>query len=243
MLSAPRCGTIHAFNHFKLAELLRGKLGAEEFAEQQRLLGVDVTDAQHLLLHFGLASVRDAQGDYAAAAGHLAQANALQHDFIKHSPKPCPPRYLRNAHRAVDRGLPRAPETFHRVGFGLESELPVFVVGLPPSGTTLVGGSSWPAIRKSSAPARSGWPATRWPGSAAMVPNRSGGCTGWTATPPAAPPSSTSKTPRHAPAADRIVNKMPENYLHLGMLAALVAAGDASSTAAATSATWPSRAG
>ena len=37
-----------------------------------------MTDAQRLLLHFGLAHVLDARGEYAAAAEHLDRANALQ---------------------------------------------------------------------------------------------------------------------------------------------------------------------
>ena len=38
----------------------------------------ELTDAQRMLLHFGLAQVLDARNEFAEAAEHLARANALQ---------------------------------------------------------------------------------------------------------------------------------------------------------------------
>ena len=97
----------------------------------------ELTDAQRLLLHFGLGLVLDVRGEYAEAAGHLARANALQlsqwcargqaYDWKEHE-------------RFVTRMIEVCtPDFFAGVrGFGLESEVPVFIVGLPRSGTTLV---------------------------------------------------------------------------------------------------------
>ena len=68
-----------AFAHYKLAELLGGTLPEEDLAAQRRLLDeAGLTNAQRLYLHFGLAQVRDARGEYAEAARHAKQANALQ---------------------------------------------------------------------------------------------------------------------------------------------------------------------
>ena len=65
--------------HYKLAELLGGKLPENDLAAQRRLLeDTDLTDAQRLLLHFALAKVLDARGEYAEAARHLDQGNSLQ---------------------------------------------------------------------------------------------------------------------------------------------------------------------
>ncbi len=65
--------------HKKLADLLRGKLPQQDMAAQRQLLDdTRLTDAQRLLLHFGLAQVLDARGEYAEAAQHLERANALQ---------------------------------------------------------------------------------------------------------------------------------------------------------------------
>jgi hypothetical protein len=88
-------------------------------------------------LHFGLAQVLDARGEYAEAAEHLDRGNALQ---LSEGRK-CGQEYDPKAHEfLVTRMITVCtPDFFERVrGFGLESEIPVFIVGLPRSGTTLV---------------------------------------------------------------------------------------------------------
>ena len=65
--------------HYELAELLGGKLPEKDLAAQRRLLAdTSLTDGQRLFLHFGLAQVLDARGEYAEAAEHLDRGNALQ---------------------------------------------------------------------------------------------------------------------------------------------------------------------
>ena len=134
-----------AFAHYKLAELLGGKLPEEDLAAQRRLLERasasgeqgELTDSQQMLLHFGLAQVLDARGEYAQAAEHLDRANALQ---LAEGRK-CGQEYYPNEHELfITRTIGVCtPNFFERVrGFGLESEIPVFVVGLPRSGTTLI---------------------------------------------------------------------------------------------------------
>ena len=77
--AALRHNSRFAFAHYKLAELLGGKLPEKDLAAQRRLLEeTELTDAQRLLLHFGLAQVLDARGEYAEAAEHLDRGNALQ---------------------------------------------------------------------------------------------------------------------------------------------------------------------
>ena len=127
-----------AIAHYKLAELLGGKLPAEDLTAQRHLLAeTALTDAQRLLLHFGLAQVLDARGEYAEAAEHLDRGNALQLSEWRK----CGQEYDPKAHEfLVTRMITVCtPDFFERVrGFGLESEIPVFIVGLPRSGTTLV---------------------------------------------------------------------------------------------------------
>ncbi len=142
----PRCTVAH----YKLAEIRGGKLPDEDLAAQRRLLeqgstsGVQraLTDAQRLFLHFGLAQVLDVRGEYAEAAEHLARGNALELSESRKRGREYDPQ----AHEVfVSRMIGVCtPDFFQRVrGFGLgdlglESEIPVFVVGLPRSGTSLV---------------------------------------------------------------------------------------------------------
>ena len=127
-----------ALAHFHLAELLRGNLSDQDLAAQRRLLEeAELNDAQRLLLHFGLAQVFDARGEYAEAAGHLERGNALQRaEWSKCGHEYDPAEHERLVTRMIE---VCTPDFFARVrNFGLESPLPVFVVGLPRSGTTLV---------------------------------------------------------------------------------------------------------
>ena len=88
-------------------------------------------------LHAALAQVLDARGDFEQAADHARQGNAL---CLANSRKRGQGYDPADHARFVD-GLLAAftPAYFERVrGFGLDSERPVFIVGLPRSGTTLV---------------------------------------------------------------------------------------------------------
>jgi tetratricopeptide (TPR) repeat protein len=124
--------------HYKLAELLGGKLPQHDLDAQRRLLEeTDLAGAQRLLLHFGLARALDAQGEYAEAARHLDQANSLEEAEWRK----CGQQYDPADHKSLVTRLIAVctPEFFGRVrGFGSQSQLPVFVVGLPRSGTTLI---------------------------------------------------------------------------------------------------------
>ncbi len=95
------------------------------------------SDARRAPLLFGLAHVYDARGAYERAGECLRQANALE----SASRRQCGRVYEPAAHtRFVDRLLSTfTPEFFASVnGWGLDSERPVFLVGLPRSGTTLL---------------------------------------------------------------------------------------------------------
>ncbi|HEY7311031.1 MAG TPA: tetratricopeptide repeat protein [Gemmataceae bacterium] len=121
-----------------LATHLRAKLPAEEqetlrrLAEEPRLTG-----AERAVLLFGLAQVCDARGEYGEAAQHLERANAFELALRRERGQ----NYNPDAHaRFVDRMVSVfTPAFFDRVrGFGLDSERPLFIVGLPRSGTTLL---------------------------------------------------------------------------------------------------------
>ena len=210
-----------ALAHFKLAELLGGKLPENDLAAERRLLQeTDLTDEQRLLLHFGLAKVLDARGEYRDAAEHLDRGNALQlSEWRKHGREYDPKVYELLVNRMI--GV-STPDFFERVrGFGLESELPVFVVGLPRSGTTLVeqilaGHSRVFAageikLVNDTVAALGGQSADRIEGLRQL--NRQ--------TADRLASQHLEKLRAFSPAALRIVDKMPDNYLYLGLLASL----------------------
>jgi tetratricopeptide (TPR) repeat protein len=128
-----------ALPHARLATLLRGKLPEGDLAAlEERLADPELADAPRARLLFGLAHVLDARGDYARAADCLARANALALEASRERRAYDPSeheQYVGGLVRAFDRGL------FTRLagaGAGAVSRRPVFVFGLPRSGTTLV---------------------------------------------------------------------------------------------------------
>jgi tetratricopeptide (TPR) repeat protein len=123
-----------------IAFVLGGKLpdsDLEILRQQVQSVTSDCSEPQVYALHARLAHVYDARKEYAQAAKHAAQANAID-------------KIIRRDHgqefdqasdaRSVDQDIALfTPEFFARgQGWGLESEVPVFVFGLARSGTTLV---------------------------------------------------------------------------------------------------------
>jgi tetratricopeptide (TPR) repeat protein len=124
--------------HADLAALLRSRLPAEDVAGQEELLAdAALPSDQQAALHFGLAQVYDARGEYAQAAEHANTANALRMAHWRSSGQ----EYDAQGYaRFVSRILTLfTPAFFTGVrDLGVPSQRPVFVVGLPRSGTTLI---------------------------------------------------------------------------------------------------------
>jgi len=128
----------HAACYAQLATLLRAGLPeTEETALRRLLVAPHISDAKRYALHFGLAHLLDARGAYAQAAEHLRAANTL---CLKETQKLGKGYHPQDHRRFVDALIASfTPEFFARVrGFGLETERPLFIVGLPRSGTTLL---------------------------------------------------------------------------------------------------------
>jgi tetratricopeptide (TPR) repeat protein len=127
----------HAGARALLATLLRGTLPEEDLTAMQKLLErTHLAPGRRMALHFGVAHVLDGRKSYREAAAHLHHANALASKIWNRQGMAYDPQ---GHTRFVDRLLDTfTPEFFAQVrGFGLESERPVFIVGLPRSGTTL----------------------------------------------------------------------------------------------------------
>ena len=126
-----------ALAHARLATLLRGQLPYEDQAAVEgRLADTGLAKGPRARLLFGYAHVQDAKGDYAGAAASLVEANALAAELNSDS-KPYAPtdheKFVQRMCNSFDATM------FARLaGSGSPTRRPVFVLGLPRSGTTLV---------------------------------------------------------------------------------------------------------
>jgi tetratricopeptide (TPR) repeat protein len=123
--------------HGRLATLLRGKLSDEDLAALEvRLADEQLAEGPRARLLFGLAHVLDARADFTRAAECMTRANAItlelakgRHDYFTAEHE----QYVAGLMQVFDRGF------FSRLtGAGLMTRRPVFVFGLPRSGTTLI---------------------------------------------------------------------------------------------------------
>src|SRR5262249_3822962 len=201
--------------------LLRARLpDADLAALEGRLADPETNPSARARLLFGLGLVLDARGEYARAAGCARQANALNMELARGLWSYTPDLHIQYVNSIV-RGF--TPELFARVdGGGLADIRPVFVFGLPRSGTTLVeqvlsshsrihGAGELRLTRRSfdSIPS-----AIDCPGPALdCIPRL---------TPMAVRRLAEQHRDRLEPLADgrpaeRIVDKMPDNYIYLGL--------------------------
>jgi tetratricopeptide (TPR) repeat protein len=210
--------------HARLATLLRGKLpAADQAGLEERLADPNLPPGPRARLLFALAHVLDARRDYGRAAECLRQANALTLELDRGLQRV----YAPADHQGFVDGLLQAfgPDFCKQAAGGSSSRRPVFVFGLPRSGTTLIeqvlashsrvfGAGELRLARKSfeAIPAvldQGEGPLKCVPHLGAHAVRRLGD--------------------RHLAAlhaldegrAERVVDKMPDNYMYLGLLAAL----------------------
>ncbi|HUL95317.1 MAG TPA: sulfotransferase [Usitatibacter sp.] len=130
----PRCVPAYA----GLLTALRHRATASERDAAAALLDAPwMTDARRASLHYGLAAYHDGRAEYAAAAQHMVRANALRResDALRHRAYD-PDEYEDLVGRIIATFTPALLERFRP--FGSPSDRPVFVFGMPRSGTTLI---------------------------------------------------------------------------------------------------------
>lgn len=193
-------------------------------ALRHRLLdpGLPARDRANLL--FALATVHDGRGLYADAASCLVEANALALEELARQGLGYDP----DDHRRFIDGLTAAftPNVLERLfGTGLETSRPVFIVGLPRSGTTLIEQvlASHPAIHGV------GEVALVRHSFEALAETSALGTEPLKALPLLDATTLRELARRHEERllgldggrAIRVIDKMPENYLYLGLIALL----------------------
>jgi len=222
---ALRLQPAYALPHARLATTLRGRLAeGDRAALEQRLADPILGEGPRARLLFGLAHVLDACGDFARAADCLCEANSLtleqslrkKRDYVPSQHE----RFVDNLVQAFDAGF------FARIaGVGLRTCRPVFVFGLPRSGTTLI-----EQVLASHSRVHGGGELRHSRQSFEAIPAALGrseppiDCVSYLD-----PPTINRLAEQHeqwlralaGKRAERVVDKMPDNYLYLGLLAAL----------------------
>jgi tetratricopeptide (TPR) repeat protein len=123
----------YAEAHLNRTELKRFRRGDADLTAIEKLAArSDLQAEKALFVHFALAKALDDIGDYDRAWKHLVQANALKRGQIDYPEE----RALELLNRIREIFEPRL---FERLGGGGDpSAAPIFVVGMPRSGSTLV---------------------------------------------------------------------------------------------------------
>ena len=118
--------------------LNQNKLGDADLAQLQRLATEPSTPAlDRTFIEFAISAALENRGEFDQAIAHCTSAHGLKSALEKSSGD----HYNRDAHkRDVDRQMHLVTEQFlkERQGYGDPSALPILVVGMPRSGTTLV---------------------------------------------------------------------------------------------------------
>ena len=123
----------YAEAHYNRAEIKTFHPGDAELEALEALAGRDdLSPNQALHIHFALAKALEDCGDYAGAFEHLRKGNDLKRRQINYD-EPAPSKFFQRISTVFDRSL------FDRFqGEGDPSSVPIFVLGMPRSGSTLI---------------------------------------------------------------------------------------------------------
>ncbi len=131
----------HAQAHYQLSELAaegRHHFSPEDVKRIKDYLASDgLSPKERSLFCFTLGAVCNKQGFYDEAFEYFQEANDIRHTMLKEQRKNFHPQ----KHQVlIDHLIANEnPAYFERVrGWGLDTELPIFIVGMPRSGSTLV---------------------------------------------------------------------------------------------------------
>jgi hypothetical protein len=116
---------------WSLANLKTVKFGEDDVAAMEAALASDVGDDDRLHLEFALGKACHDAGDVEQAFRHYAAGNAIRLEQQPYSPE--------KLSQTVDRLIERfTPEAFAERGGGCTAPDPIFIVGMPRAGSTLI---------------------------------------------------------------------------------------------------------
>jgi len=118
---------------FSLANLKTLRFSAGDIAAMQaQLAREDLQDNDRLQFEFALGKALEDAGEFAASFAHYARGNALRRAAVVYDPD--------SVTRLVQRTQTLYTQEFFtaRAGFGSQAPDPIFIVGLPRSGSTLI---------------------------------------------------------------------------------------------------------
>tara|TARA_R110002049_G_scaffold285698_1_gene466762 strand:- start:176780 stop:178840 length:2061 start_codon:yes stop_codon:yes gene_type:complete len=139
----------HAFSHFRFSRAKKFKAGRETDRYiallQKQIETPDQPNQKQIYLHFALAKVLDDTAQYDRAWQHYDRANKLKptHSASEASLRPSVRLGVEPRRSPVDKPIEETCQTFTREYFnarhgqGNPDQTPVFIVGMPRSGTTL----------------------------------------------------------------------------------------------------------
>ena len=118
--------------HFNRADLKTFRHGDPDLAALEALADRDLSADKALFIHFALSKALEDTGDYVRAFEHLLKGNASKRRQIDYD-EPGVANFFQRISTVFDRSL---FDRFQRAGD--PSPVPVFVVGMPRSGSTLI---------------------------------------------------------------------------------------------------------
>ena len=123
-------GKLRPFALAQAANLRRSKVGSETFAALgQELQSPSISPRNRALVHLAMGRIHESSGEYAKAFDHFTQSKAQRsRDFSLD-------KFTAAINGNITSFTPDVLRQFE--GYGNTSRLPVFIVGLPRSGTTL----------------------------------------------------------------------------------------------------------
>lgn len=117
---------------WSLANLKRVAFTPEDRAAMRKALAGELSVENRFHLEFALGKAEEDAGDYPASFAHYARGNALRREQVRHDPAELDDQVARCAELFTPRFFAE------RAGWGCAAPDPIFVLGMPRAGSTLI---------------------------------------------------------------------------------------------------------